>query len=253
MKLLGIDIGGSGVKGAVVDTRKGVFVTDRLRLATPQPATPEAVAGVVGQIVDHLDWRGPAGITFPGVVTKGVIHTAANLEPSWIGVDAESVFSDVIERPVSVLNDADAAGVAEQAFGAARKVSGSVLVVTLGTGIGTALINHGTLVPNLELGHLSLHGADAEHYAAEAVRDREGLSFPDWAKRLTEYFRLLEDLMWPDLFVVGGGISKNPEPWLPLVDCRTAIVPARLRNKAGIVGAALQAERELLDERDRRR
>jgi polyphosphate glucokinase len=187
------------------------------------------------------------------VVTKGVIHTAANLDPSWIGIDAESVFSDVIERPVAVFNDADAAGVAEQAFGAARKVSGSVLVVTLGTGIGTALINHGILVPNLELGHLPLHGADAEHYAAEAVRDREGLSFPDWAKRLTEYFRLLEDLMWPDLFVVGGGVSKNPEPWLPLVDSRTPIVPARLRNKAGIVGAALQAERELIDERDRRR
>ena len=253
MTLLGIDIGGSGVKGAVVDTRKGVFVTDRLRLATPRPATPTAVAGVVGQIVEHLDWRGPAGITFPGVVSRGVIHTAANLEPEWIGVDAEAVFSDVIERPVAVLNDADAAGVAEQAFGAARKVAGSVLVVTLGTGIGTALINHGQLVPNLELGHLPLHGGDAEKYAAEAVREREGLSFEEWAGRLTEYFRALEDLVWPDLFVVGGGVSKNPGPWLPLLRCRTPVVPARLRNKAGIVGAALQAERDLLAERADRR
>jgi polyphosphate glucokinase len=253
MKVLGIDIGGSGVKGAVVDTRKGVFVTDRLRLATPRPATPKAVGKVVGQIVEHLDWRGPAGITFPGVVNRGVIHTAANLEPEWVGVDAETVFSDVIERPVAVLNDADAAGVAEQAFGAARKVAGSVLVVTLGTGIGTALINHGRLVPNLELGHLALHGGDAEKYAAEAVREREGLSFEEWAGRLTEYFRALEDLVWPDLFVVGGGVSKNPGPWLPLLRCRTPVVPARLRNKAGIVGAALQAERELLAERADRR
>jgi polyphosphate glucokinase len=245
MKLLGVDIGGSGVKGAVVDTRKGVFVTDRLRLATPRPATPQAVAGVVRQIVEHLDWRGPAGVTFPGVVVHGVIHTAANLHPSWIGTDACDIFSDITERPVAVLNDADAAGVAEQAFGAARKIDGSVLVVTLGTGIGTALISEGNLVPNLELGHLTLHGDDAERYASEAVRDREGLSFETWAARLTEYFRRLEELVWPDLFVVGGGISKNPDPWLPLIDCRTPIVPARLRNKAGIVGAALQAEREL--------
>jgi polyphosphate glucokinase len=251
MKLLGIDIGGSGVKGAVVDTRKGVFKTDRLRLATPQPATPVAVSALVGEIVEHLDWRGPAGVTFPGVVTRGVIHTAANLDPAWIGVDADEVFSDVIERPVAVLNDADAAGVAEQAFGAARKVAGTVVVVTLGTGIGTALISHGQLVPNLELGHLELNGDDAERYAADSAREREGLSWEKWAGRLTEYFRALEDLLWPDLFVVGGGVSKNPGPWMPLLECRTPVVPARLRNKAGIVGAALQAERELLAERGR--
>jgi polyphosphate glucokinase len=249
MKLLGIDIGGSGIKGAVVDTRKGVFVTDRLRLATPRPATPKAVISVVGEVVEHLDWRGPAGITFPGVVTHGTIHTAANLEPTWIGVDAETVFSDVIQRPVAVINDADAAGVAEQCFGAARKVAGNVLIVTLGTGIGTALISHGKLVPNLELGHLPMHGSVAERYASDAVREREGLSFAVWAARLTEYLRALEELVWPDLFVIGGGVSKNPDPWLPLLDIRTPVVPARLRNKAGIVGAALQAERELLAER----
>jgi polyphosphate glucokinase len=155
-------------------------------------------------------------------------------------------FSKAVSGPVAVLNDADAAGVAEQAFGAAAGVAGTVVVVTLGTGIGTALISDGHLVPNLELGHLTLHGGDAERYASEAVRDREDLTFPDWAARLTDYFTALEDLLWPDLFVVGGGISKNPDPWLPLIKCRTRLVPARLRNKAGIVGAALQAERELV-------
>jgi polyphosphate glucokinase len=249
MKLLGIDIGGSGVKGAVVDTRKGVFVTDRLRVETPQPATPDAVAAIVAGVARHFDWHGRSGITFPGVVTRGTVHTAANVDPSWTGVDAAKLFSHAMSGPVAVLNDADAAGVAEQAFGAARKVAGTVLVVTLGTGIGTALISDGHLVPNLELGHIGLHGADAEDWASAAAREREDLSFPEWATRLTDYFRALEDLVWPDLFVVGGGVSKNPDPWLPLVECRTPLVPARLRNKAGIVGAALQAERELASRR----
>jgi polyphosphate glucokinase len=253
MKLLGIDIGGSGVKGAVVDTRKGVFLTDRIRLETPKPATPDAVTGVIRRISRHLDWEGPAGITFPGVVTRGVIHTAANLDRSWIGDEAGARFSDAVGGPVSVLNDADAAGVAEQAFGAAAAVDGTVLVVTLGTGIGTALISEGHLVPNLELGHLTLHGGDAERYASEAVRDREHLSFEVWAERLTDYFTMLEDLVWPDLFVIGGGISKNPDPWLPLIKCRTRMVTARLRNKAGIVGAALQAERALAHSAARRK
>jgi polyphosphate glucokinase len=253
MKLLGIDIGGSGVKGAIVDTRKGVFVTDRTRVETPQPATPDAVTKVIRRIADHLDWEGPAGITFPGVVSHGEIHTAANLDASWIGVDAGGKFSKAVGGPVAVLNDADAAGVAEQAFGAAVAVDGTVVVVTLGTGIGTALISDGHLVPNLELGHLTLNGGDAERYASEAVRDREALSFEDWASRLTEYFTMLEDLVWPDLFVVGGGISKNPDPWLPLIKCRTRVVTARLRNRAGIVGAALQAERSLALSASRRR
>lgn len=247
MKLLGIDIGGSGVKGAVVDTRKGVFVTDRLRVETPRPATPAAVAATVAQVVEHLDWRGPAGVTFPGVVTEGTVRTAANLDPSWVGVDAHEAFAEVTGDVVTVLNDADAAGVAEHAFGAARKARGTVMVVTLGTGIGTAMIRGGELVPNLELGHLPLRGGDAEHYAAEAVRTREELSFVEWAERLTEYFSSLENLLWPDLFVVGGGVSKNPDPWLPLIECRTPMVPARLRNRAGIIGAALQAERDLVD------
>jgi polyphosphate glucokinase len=172
------------------------------------------------------------------------VHTAANLDKAWIGVDAQMLFAKATGCPVVVLNDADAAGVAEQAFGAARKESGVVLLVTLGTGIGTALIHKGELVPNTELGHLELHGGDAERFASESVRDRENLSWDEWASRLSDYFQALEALMTPDLFVIGGGISKDPDPWMPLIKCRTKLVPARLRNKAGIIGAALQAERE---------
>jgi polyphosphate glucokinase len=244
MRLLGIDIGGSGVKGAVVDARKGVFVTDRLRLETPRPGTPEALSEVVDRITQHFEWNGPIGMTFPGVVTHGRVRTAANLDSSWIDIDARRHFIKATGCPVALLNDADAAAVAEQAFGAARKVEGVVVMVTLGTGIGTALINDGVLVPNLELGHLQLHGADAEQYAAASAREREGLSFEEWADRLSEYFSALEDLLWPDQFVIGGGVSKNPDAWLPKIRCRTPLIPARLRNKAGIVGAALYAERE---------
>ena len=243
MKILGIDIGGTGVKGAVVDTKKGVFVTDRLRIETPQPGTPDAVGEVVGRIARHFDWDGQIGCTFPGVVMHGHVLTAANLDKAWIGTNASKHFGKITGSTVTVLNDADAAGVAEQAFGAARKVDGVVLLITLGTGIGSALLYHGDLVPNTELGHLSLNGMDAEKYASELVRERDGLGWSDWAGRLGEYFRLVEDLLWPDLYVVGGGISKDPDPWLPLVECRTKIVPARLRNKAGIIGAALHAER----------
>jgi polyphosphate glucokinase len=244
MKYLGIDIGGTGVKGAVVDTKKGVFVTDRLRFETPRPATPEALAPVVGQIVRHFDWDGRVGCTFPGVVMQDHIHTAANLHQSWIGIDAAKLFGKAMGGlHVSVMNDADAAGVAEQAFGAAMNDAGVIQVITLGTGIGSALIHNGNLVPNTEFGHLQLHGADAEIYASEIARERDKLGWEEWAERLSEYFQLVENLVWPDLFVVGGGISKEPDPWLPLIQCRTKIVTARLRNKAGIIGAALQAER----------
>ena len=244
MKLLGIDIGGSGVKGAVVDTKKGVFITDRLRIETPRPATPDAVAKPVRQIIRHLEWDGPVGCTFPGVVRHGSVYTAANMSDEWIGIDAAKLFGKVTDLPFTVINDADAAGVAEASFGAARHREGVVVLVTLGTGIGTAVLVDGVLVPNTELGHLPMPSGDAEKYAAESVRDRENLGWEEWAARLTEYFRLVEDLLWPDLFVVGGGISKNPDPWLPLIACRTPIVPARLRNKAGIIGAALQADRD---------
>ena len=244
MKYLGIDIGGTGVKGAVVDTKKGVFVTDRLRIETPQPATPDAVAEVVARIVEHFDWDGRIGCTFPGVIMHGTCLTAANLDKSWIGVHVSKQFSKATGGlHVTVLNDADAAGVAEQAFGAAKDNEGLVTMLTLGTGIGCALLYHGALIPNMELGHLPLNGMDAERYAAESAREREDLSYEAWAARLSEYFQLLENLIWPDLFVIGGGISKNPDPWMPLIRCRTPIVPARLRNKAGIVGAALHAQR----------
>jgi polyphosphate glucokinase len=243
MKYLGIDIGGTGVKGAVVDTKKGVFVTDRLRIDTPQPATPDAVADVVARIHRHFEWDGRVGCTFPGVVMHGQVCTAANMDKSWIGVDASKQFGKATGANVTVMNDADAAGVAEQAFGAAEKVDGVVMLITLGTGIGSALLYHGRLVPNTELGHLTLNGMDAEKYASEIVREREELSWDVWAGRLTEYFTMVENLFWPDLFVVGGGISKEPDPWLPLVRTRTKIVPARLKNRAGIIGAALQAER----------
>lgn len=242
MKILGIDIGGTGVKGAVVDTKKGVFTTDRLRIETPQPATPDSVGTVVGQIHEHFEWDGKVGLTFPGVVMHGVIHTAANLDSSWIGVNASKHFGKITGSPVTVLNDADAAGVAEQQFGAARKDDGVIIMVTLGTGIGSAVLYHGKLVPNSEFGHLELRGGDAEKYASELVREREGLSWEEWAKRLSEYFQMLENLMWPDLFVIGGGISKQPDPWMPLIECRTKLTPARLRNKAGIIGAAYHAE-----------
>jgi len=252
MKYLGIDIGGSGVKGAVVDTRKGLFVTDRLRIATPQPATPDAVTEVVAKIVGHFDWDGAVGCTFPGVVTHGTIHTAANLDAAWVGVDAGKLFAKEIGRHVTVMNDADAAGVAEQAFGAARKEAGVVVMVTLGTGIGSAVIHRGELLPNTELGHLELHAGDAEKYASDAARERLGLSWADWSARLSEYFQLVENLTWPDLFVVGGGVSKEPDLFLPQIECRTKIVPARLRNKAGIIGAALYAERRHADDKGKR-
>lgn len=242
MKYLGIDIGGTGVKGAVVDTKKGVFVTDRLRIATPQPSTPDAVADVVRRIAEHFDWDGRVGCTFPGVIMHGTCHSAANLDKSWIGVHVSKAFSAATGGlHVTVMNDADAAGVAEQAFGAAKDNAGLVAMLTLGTGIGSALLYHGVLTPNMELGHIQLNGMDAERYAAESAREREELSWEAWAGRLSEYFQMLENLIWPDLFVIGGGVSKTPDPWMPLIRCRTPIVPARLRNKAGIVGAALYA------------
>jgi polyphosphate glucokinase len=243
MRVLGIDIGGTGIKGAVVDTKHGVLKTDRLRLLTPHPAAPDAVAEVVQTLTQHFDWAGPIGCTFPGVTKGGTIHTAANLVPEWKGVDASTLFGEATGQPVTVLNDADAAGLAEVAFGAARGNDGVVMMITLGTGIGTALVHDGRLVPNTEMGHVKLHDDDAEKYAAELVREREDLSYQEWGGRVGEYLRMTEDLLWPDLFVLGGGISKKADKFLPYVDCRTPVVPARLLNQAGIVGAALQASR----------
>lgn len=237
----GIDIGGSGIKGAPVDLHKGKLADERLRIPTPQPSTPEAVAKVVGEILDQFGWKGEFGCTFPAVVRHGVTQTAANVDPSWIGADARATLKSATGRKALVVNDADAAGVAEVEFGAAAGHKGTVLVVTLGTGIGSALISRGTLVPNTELGHLELDGYDAEKRAADSAREREDLDWEAWGGRLNRYFQHVENLLWPDLIVVGGGVSKKFDRWSSYVTARTEIVAAELLNEAGIIGAALLA------------
>lgn len=240
-KMLGIDIGGTGIKGAPVDTDTGQLVADRHRIVTPHPATPEAVAKVVGEVAAFFNWKGPAGATFPAVIKNGVAYTAANVDKSWIGTDAGKLFTEAIGAPVTVLNDADAAGIAEMEFGAGKGVRGVVIMVTLGTGIGCAVFLDGKLMPNTELGHLKMGTKDAERIAAESVREAKKLSWKQWAKRLDAYFQYLEALFSPDLIIVGGGVSKKSEKFLPLISTRVDIVPAQLLNEAGIVGAAVAA------------
>jgi polyphosphate glucokinase len=236
-----IDIGGSGIKGAPVDLAAGVLASERLKLATPMPSTPAAVATTVAEIVRHFGWDGPVGCTFPAVVTRGVARTAANVDKSWIGTDIAAVVADAIGHPVLAVNDADAAGVAEASFGAARDHDGLVVLTTLGTGIGTALIFRGELIPNSELGHIEVKGLDAETRASASARESGGLSWEKWASRLQAYYERLEAYLWPDLFVVGGGVSRRADKFLPLLTLRTPIVAAQLRNDAGIIGAALLA------------
>ena len=238
---LGIDIGGSGIKGAPVDLAKGELAKDRLRHDTPKVSSPEAVADIVAQIATHFvsdTGDSPIGVTMPAVVTKGVVRTAANIDPAWIGTDARKLLSDRLGRPVTVVNDADAAGVGELHFGAARNVAGLVLMSTLGTGIGSALLYDGVLIPNSELGHLEIDGHDAEHRAASSVKEEKDLSWQQWAERLQRYYSHIEDLLWPDLIVIGGGVSRKADKFLPLLHLRTPIVAAQLQNSAGIIGAA---------------
>ena len=243
---LGIDIGGSGIKGAIVDLKTGEFATDRLRIPTPQPATPQAVADVVKEIVDSFAAQlddGPIGITVPAIVTHGVTRSAANIDPAWVDAPAEQIFESLLGRDITLVNDADAAGVAEVRYGAAKKHPGLVIVTTLGTGIGTALIYDGVLIPNAELGHIEIGGVDAESVAAASVREREQLSYEEWAtERLQPYYSHIEMLFSPDLFVTGGGVSKDWDKWGPLLKLKTPMVPAKLRNRAGIIGAALAAK-----------
>ena len=243
---LGIDIGGSGIKGAPVDLKEGEFATERQRIPTPEESTPEAVAEVVAEIVEHFEdeigKKQPVGITVPAVVHHGTVRTAANIDQSWIGTDADALFTERVGRQVHVVNDADAAGVAEMHYGAGRGNDGVVLLTTLGTGIGTALFMKGELLPNTELGHLELDGHDAETRAASSARENEDLSWEDWADRLQRYYSHVEDLLWPDLIIVGGGISKKADKYLPLLHTRAPIVPAQLKNDAGIIGAAWQAQ-----------
>ncbi|MGL4744385.1 MAG: polyphosphate--glucose phosphotransferase [Dermatophilaceae bacterium] len=250
---LGIDVGGSGIKGAPVDLAHGELAHKRLRIETPETSTPDAVCGVIAQIVDHFDEvrsGSPIGVTIPGVVQHGVVRTAANIDPSWVGCEIEKLLEDRLQHDVVVVNDADAAGVGELEFGAARGHDGLAILTTLGTGIGTAVINRGVLVPNSELGHLEVGGVDAETVTASSAKTRENLTYEQWAPRLQRYYRALEDLLWPDLLVVGGGVSKDADQFLPLLDLRTPIVPAALKNKAGIIGAAVLAAR-VQDERGR--
>jgi polyphosphate glucokinase len=238
----GIDFGGSGIKGAPVDLTSGDFAAERRRIATPQPATPAAVAQVLVDLLARFPRSSAAvGITVPGVVRHGVVSSAANIDESWIGTDADALFTEATGRDVHVVNDADAAGLAEVRYGAARGRGGLVIVTTLGTGIGSALVHDGVLVPNSELGHLEVEGHNAETRAANSARERENLTMEDWAGRLRTYYRTLEMLFSPELFVVGGGISKQAHEFLPLLGLDTEIVAAQLLNKAGIVGAALYA------------
>jgi polyphosphate glucokinase len=242
MNVLGIDIGGSGIKGAPVDLAAGRFTHDRLRIDTPRPAAPKPVADVVRTIVKRFDWSGPVGVTFPGVVAGGVTRSAANVDKRWIGLDADALFTETTGCPVTVLNDADAAGVAEMTFGAGRGKGGVVLVLTFGTGIGSALFVDGTLVPNTELGHLELGGKDAEHRASAQVREVKGLSWEKWAERVEAYLRHIDALFSPGLIIIGGGVSKKSDRFLPLIHGVTAeVVPAALHNDAGIIGAAMAA------------
>jgi polyphosphate glucokinase len=238
---LGIDIGGSGIKGAPVDLAKGQFAKDRLRYENPKLSSPKAVVDIVVKIAEHFaDDTGdsPIGVTLPAVVTSGVVRTAANIDPAWIGTDARSLLSNRLGRPVTVVNDADAAGLGELQFGAARNAGGLVLVSTLGTGIGSALFYDGVLIPNSELGHLEIDGREAEHRAASSVKDDKNLSWQEWAERLQRYYSHVESLLWPDLIVVGGGVSRKADKFLPLLHLRAPIVAAQLQNSAGIIGAA---------------
>ena len=240
-RAFGIDIGGSGIKGALVDTTNGTLLTSRVRFDTPQPATPDAVTTFVARMVGESGWTGPVGATFPAIISHGVARSAANVDHSWIGADADALFTKATGAQVTVLNDADAAGLAEVRFGAARGVPGVVMVLTFGTGIGSALFVDGTLVPNTELGHVELDGHDAEHKAAASAKENEKLSYKQWAKRVQHYLAHIEALFTPDLFVVGGGVSKDSAKWVPLLDLRTPIKVAELLNNAGIVGAAMAA------------
>jgi polyphosphate glucokinase len=238
----GIDFGGSGIKGAPVELTTGEFIGERVRIKTPQPSTPVAVADIFVELLGNFpDCTGPVGVTVPAVVRHGVASSAANIDRAWIGTDADALFTEATGRDVHVVNDADAAGLAEVRYGAAAGRRGLVILTTLGTGIGSAIVHDGVLVPNSELGHIEIDGEDAEKSAANSAREKEGLSYHKWAHRLTTYYRTLEKLLSPDLIVLGGGVSKHADKFVHLIDIETEIVPAKLQNRAGIVGAALWA------------
>ncbi|MEX0987951.1 MAG: ROK family protein [Bacteroidales bacterium] len=241
-KILGIDIGGSGVKGAIVNTKKGTLSTRRYRIPTPQPATPETVAEVIGKIVKHFKWKGAIGVGFPGVIQQGYARTAANVDDSWIDKNLNKLFSKETGCKVHVVNDADAAGMAEMKFGSGKDYRGVALLITVGTGLGTVMFANGKLLPNMEMGHVTLNGDDAEKYASDAARKADNLSWDEWAGRFNEYLSLMEDLLWPDLIIIGGGVSKKDELFFKHLKTRAELVPATLLNEAGIIGAALTSK-----------
>jgi len=243
MRVLGIDIGGSSIKGAPVDTGTGRLLAGRFKIETPLPLSPEEMADAAGMIAAHFRWRGPVGIGFPGVVRAGAILTSANLDKKFVGCDGIKLFSKAIGRPVALTNDAAAAGLAEMSFGAGRNFDGKVLLLTLGTGVGSVLFFRGALFP-CELGHLQMDGRDAERRVSAAVRDRKNLTWKAWGKRLGAYIGVLERLFWPELIIIGGGVSAKHAKFFRYVKPRARMVPAEFLNEAGIVGAALWAERE---------
>ena len=244
MKILGIDVGGSGIKGAVIETRTGKMLTERLRVDTPSPSSPEKVAKTVAGLARSFDWKGPVGCGFPAVIQNGVVRTASNIDNAWIGTDAKTLLSDATGCDVTVINDADAAGLAECKFGAGKGRKGPILVITIGTGLGSAVIYRDQLLPNTEFGHVLLEGMAAEDYAADSVRKKEHLSWKKWAKRFDEYLNHMEFLLWPELIILGGGASKKLDKFGDKLTTRTEVVAAQLLNHAGIIGAALGAQAE---------
>ena len=243
MNILGIDVGGSGIKGAPVDISTGELLAERYRIKTPKGARPEPVAETVAKIANYFDWKGPIGVGFPAPIKGGVAMMAANISKKWVGVNVDELLSQVTGCPCTTLNDADAAGLAEMEFGAGLGQPGTVIVLTLGTGIGTAIFHRGWLLPNAEFGHVEVDGYEAELRASDFARKREDLSWKKYAKRLDRYLETMEKLFWPNLFIVGGGISKKHEKYLPLLTIDTPVVPAQMLNEAGIVGAALAARK----------
>ena len=241
MQVLGIDVGGSGIKGAPVDTDTGQLLAERVRIKTPKGAEPEPVGKVVAEIAQSFKWKGPIGIGFPAPIKAGVAMMAANVSENWVGTNADDLFTKITSCDCTMINDADAAGLAEMKFGAGRGQPGTVILLTLGTGIGTAIFYQGTLLPNTEFGHMEMKGEDAEWRASDAARQREDLSWKKYARRLNKYLAAMEKLFWPDLFIIGGGISKESEKYIPLLTIATPVVTAQLLNEAGIVGAALAA------------
>lgn len=242
MHILGIDVGGSGIKGAPVDIETGQLLAERIRIKTPKKGEPEPIAEVVKQIAQSFNWTGPIGIGFPAPIKGGVALMAANVSEKWVGTNADALFTKITGCDCTLINDADAAGLAEMTFGAGRGQPGTVIMLTLGTGIGSAIFFSGQLLPNTEFGHLEIDGEDAEFRASAVAREREKLSWKKYAKRVNKYLATMEKLFWPNLFIIGGGISKDSEKFLPLLTVETHVVPAQLLNEAGIVGAALGAK-----------